>query len=199
MNVARLYKRLFPFGAGIEDLDGLTPDTGAIGFGPPPCQTRPPGGAPPQQITRATGWRPIITSIGYSTLGDETPHRVRFEFVEKIIDDAKYEGATTITGARWREVVFNRPGTNGVYITGVPVPVSEESSNPFELRITTMGRQNPTMAVVDWEWARFNLDITADEQWRQLQAASETPTPVYAVNGPKCGKKCSCDACRRAF
>ena len=177
MNGARIYKRLFPFDSGRIDLDGSDKDTGLIGFGAPPPWVGTPRAAPPQVPTRATAWRPIITSIGYSTLGDETPHEVRFQFQEKIIEDAQFESGTTITGAMWLQVVFERTGINFVYITGIPVPVSEQTGSPFELKITTKGRQDPTLAVVDWEWARFNLDIT-EGLLRELQAA---PTPVFDV------------------
>ena len=178
MNGARIYKRLFPFSAGEVDLDGLTKSTGSIGFGPPPGWVDTPPGPPPQRPTRATAWRPIITSFGYSTLGEETPHVVRLEFAEKIIEPAQYDGGTTILAAVWRQVLFDMPGINFVYLTGIPVPVSEQTGNPFELRISTKGRQDPTLAVLDWEWARFNSDVTEDLFVQLIQ----TPRPVYDVS-----------------
>ena len=177
MNVARVYKRLFPFIASeAEDLTGIGKDRGEIGFGTAPKFTGVPGKNVPVNITNATAWRPILSSVSSNTLGEEVPHRVRIEFFEQqVIDEAQFENGTVLSGVRWRQVIFDEPAVNFVYITGLPVPVSEENGNPFGLRIITEGRQDPSLSIIDWEWARFNNDVTEDVLWR----INETPRAVY--------------------
>lgn len=162
-NVARCYRRLFPFFAATPDLDGESFDTGRIGFGTPPRWTRAPGPTPPDPMTRATGWRPVIASFGYSALDTETVARVIITFEEQnISEDAYKSGGGFVAGARYRQVIFDEPAVNFVYFAGLPVPVAEENGNPFNLRIRTVGRADPSQVVVDWEWARFSLDVTID-------------------------------------
>ena len=106
---ARTYRRLFPFVPQTgEDLDGETKDTGLIGFGQQPQWTHPPPAGPPDRMTRHTGWRPIIASIGYVTLNTETQHDVRIRFTEQDVPERFAEigggGIALDAGTRWQTV-----------------------------------------------------------------------------------------------
>lgn len=131
------------------ELDGTERDRGLLAFGPPP-----PRAQTMRWAARATGWRPIISSFGYSTLGEERPHRVQLALTDKLLDEASFEGSPGfVAGSRWQQVVFD--GTASfVYLTNVEVPVSDESGQPFALRLRTEGRLDPSMVVLDWEWGQ---------------------------------------------
>lgn len=168
MNRSRTYRRLLPFFPATPDLTGTTNTTGAFGFGEPPSYTCP----PPPTVThtgRATGWRPLLASLSYSTLGPApTPHRIRISFVENIIAPDEYGGGTIIVNEVWRQVVFDDVASF-VYISGLPIPINEDSGNPWGIQIQTGAqveagapeRAQPSTVIVDWEWARFWLDFDA--------------------------------------
>lgn len=163
-DIAWTTKRLFPFIAGTnEQLDGRTPETGQLGFGTLPKWACPIGF--PGTTTRNTGWQPIIKGLGYVTLNQERLHDIRIQFSEQLITAGRGKGSTVLTpDQRWSQVIFDETRVRFIYLVNIPVPVSEESGNPFNLQIITSRRRDPSTIVVDWAWARFVLDISASTQ-----------------------------------
>lgn len=150
MKHSRNYEYFYPFDAATPDLDGSSRERGSVGFGQEPCYL-------PQELARAfptvrsTGWRPIITSIGYTSIGAQDDYTIRLETVGQRV------GADQPQSEVWRQVVLEVVGTH-FYERNIPLPMTEVTGNPYGLRIVTQGRQGPSLLVCDWEWGRYVRD-----------------------------------------
>lgn len=160
-------KQLFPWTATQPDLDGSSAPRGLFGFGTVPTWACAPI-ASTRATTRATGWRPMLVSLAYVTLNERRVHDVRIELFEKQIPDgmnptaAPTNATPLVAGTRWLEVPLDQAAIRVAYLTGIPVPVSDDTGNPFGLRIITEGRLDPSSVVIDWEWAQADSDISME-------------------------------------
>lgn len=179
------------YSATLGDLDGATRKTGLISFGETtgkacPCPMS------PQEITKATGWRPLLASFSYTATSAATaspanvptpgtPHGVALYFTEQIADTIQ-PPLSLVGNARWAERWFVEPAVHTVYASGVYVPVSEETGHPWDLRIVTTDRGESTdvLVTVDWGWERqggTNIDRAQldalIEELRQARGANQ--------------------------
>lgn len=171
---AWMTKRFFPFAEGIEDLDGSSETRGRFGFGnAPPDLCGPHQGSPPVR-SRNTGWGPVIKSLAYVSVqagpleDGPTPapggeHDVTIQFVQQQLTERDIHGSTggVVQRQRWVQVPLLETGIRVAYLVGLPVPVDDETGTPFGMRITTAGRENPSMLVMEYQWGRFVRDTSA--------------------------------------
>ncbi len=154
MKHSRDYEYYFPFAVGTEDLDGSTRKRGLFGFGVVPCYL-PTTPALPMPQLRPTGWRPIITSIGYQSIGVQNAYTIRLLAVGSSMEEAGLSPPPY-----WHQVILEVTATR-FYLQNIPIPMSEVSGNPYSLQIHTTGRQGASFAVCDWEWGRYVRDYDA--------------------------------------
>ena len=168
-------KRFFPFGPGREQLDGSQELRGQVGFGTVPDEVCPPRRRDlPVSPGRNTGWSPVIKSLGYVSLQIEAPnqgptpppgaaHDLTMSFVENVITEKSLQGSVggLVQQQRWQQVILRELGIQVAYLVSIPVPVSEESGHPFQLRFVTENRTTPSQVVVEYQWGRFVRDTSA--------------------------------------
>jgi hypothetical protein len=145
---------VFEAGTDLGTVDtGNDHATGRFSFGPPPGYLPAPC-LQPQGTMKAMGWRPIIASIGYRTLGTQDPYAIAFWLVGD---------QTPVAGVYYAERFAFATTDLHLYAKNVPVPVVETTGNPYALQVVTTARTQAASLVVDWQWGWFVHNISADE------------------------------------
>jgi hypothetical protein len=144
---------VFEAGTELGPVDGgQNHAQGRFSFGPPPGYLPEPC-LQPQGTDRAMGWRPVIASIGYRTLGNQQAYAIEFWLVGDM---------SSAPPAYYAERFAFTTSDLHLYAKDVPVPVVETTGNPYALQIVTSGRTQAASLVMDWQWGWFVNNISAD-------------------------------------
>jgi hypothetical protein len=182
VTVAWTYKRVFS-GAS-ENLLGASRRNGLVAFGEVPKDTELCPAIAPPQVTRATGWRPLLASLVYTRWDDvDAATGIPIPTVASVADvlmtltERRIPGQapplqTAADNPRWSERIFFELGVDTVSFAGVLIPVDDENGHPFDLRVKTFNGSGGTdsQLIVDWDWERQGgTNVTV----RSLQALAE--------------------------